>query len=81
MASETKTFTRVARSQLDTLRERIAAFVRLPDGDSGAIDAAGMKGSFAYDEPSQTLSITVDEVPFFIPRPTIWSTIERALGR
>lgn len=81
MASETRTFTGISRAQVGTLRERIAAFVRLPDGDTGAIDAQGMKGSFAYDEPAQTLSLTIDEVPFFIPRPTVWSAIEGALGR
>jgi hypothetical protein len=40
-----------------------------------------MKGRFAYDEAAKTLTLTLDEVPFFIPRGMIWSTIERALGR
>ena len=81
MASETQTFTGISRAQVDTLRERLSAFVRLPDGDTGTIDAQGMKGSFVYDEPAQTLTLTIDEVPFFIPKPTVWSAIQGALGR
>lgn len=38
-----------------------------------------MKGRYAYDAQAQTLTLTIDEVPFFVPRAMIWSTIERAL--
>lgn len=79
MSDESKTYTNISRAQVDKLRKQIAAYAPLPDGDSGTIESQGMKGSFAYDEAAQTLTLTLDEVPFFIPRGMIWSTIERAL--
>lgn len=81
MAEESKTYTNVDRAQADKLKAQISAYVQLPPGDSGIIESQGVKGRYAYDEPAQTLTLTLDEVPFFIPRAMIWSTLERALGR
>ena len=81
MAEESKTYTNIERSQLDKLRSQLAAYVQLPPGDSGAIESQGMRGRYAYDEASKSLTLTLEEVPFFIPRGMIWSTIERALGQ
>jgi hypothetical protein len=61
------------------LKSQIAAYVPLPPGDSGSIESQGVKGSYAYDESAKTLTLTIDEVPFFVPRGMIWSTIEKAL--
>jgi len=79
MAEESKTFTSIERAQLEKLRSQLAAYVQLPEGDSGEIASQGMKGRYAYDESAKTLTLTLEEVPFFIPRGMIWSTIERAL--
>lgn len=79
MAEESRTFHDIERAQLDKLRSQLAAYVQLPPGDSGAIESQGMKGRYAYDEPAKTLTLTLEEVPFFVPRAMIWSTIERAL--
>ena len=79
MAQETKTFTGIERAQVDKLRSQLAAYVQLPEGDSGEISSQGMKGRYAYDETAKTLTLTLEEVPFFVPRGMIWSTIERAL--
>lgn len=81
MAEESKTYTDVERSQVDRLKSQISAYVQLPPGDMGAIESQGVKGRYAYDEPSKTLTLSLDEVPLFIPRAMIWSTIERALGK
>ncbi|HET7813398.1 MAG TPA: hypothetical protein VFL13_03410 [Candidatus Baltobacteraceae bacterium] len=79
MASETKTFSGIDRARMNVLRERAAAFVQLPQGDSGAIDAQGVRGSFSYDDTAQTLTITLDHTPLFVPRSMVWSTLESAL--
>ncbi|HEY9181154.1 MAG TPA: hypothetical protein VIO32_10580 [Candidatus Baltobacteraceae bacterium] len=79
MSDETKTYTNISRAQVDALRKQLSAYAQLPAGDSGSIESQGMKGSYAYDEAAQTLTLTLDEVPFFVPRGMIWSTIERAL--
>jgi hypothetical protein len=79
MAEESRTYHNVEREKLERLRTQIASYVQLPPGDSGSIESQGMKGRYAYDESSKTLTLTLEEVPFFIPRGMIWSTIERAL--
>jgi hypothetical protein len=79
MADDTKTFTNVTRAQAEKLRSAIAAYVTLPDSDSGAIESHGVKGSYAYNETAQTLTLSISEAPFFVPRAMVWSTIERAL--
>ena len=79
MAEESKTFHDIERAQVEKLRSQLAAYVQLPPGDSGAIESQGMKGRYTYDEPAKTLTLTLEEVPFFVPRAMIWSTIERAL--
>lgn len=76
---ESKTYSNVTREQVDKLRSAIAAYVPLPDSDSGTLESHGVKGSFAYNEPAQTLTLSISEAPFFVPRSMIWSTIERAL--
>ena len=80
MASETKTYGNITRAKIDALRRSLGAFVALPAGDRGAIESQGVKGSFSYDEAAQTLTLTLDEIPFFIPRGMVWSTVERTLG-
>jgi hypothetical protein len=80
MSEESKTYTNVDRAKIDRLKSQISAYVQLPPGDAGAIESQGVKGRYAYDEATNTLTLTLDEVPFFIPRNMIWSTIERALG-
>lgn len=79
MDEESRTYTNVDRAKADRLKSAISAYVKLPDGDTGAIESQGMKGRYAYDAQTQTLTLTIDEVPFFIPRAMIWSTLERAL--
>ena len=80
MAEDSKTYTNVSREKIERLRTQIGAFVKLPEGDSGAVEGQGVKGRYQYDEAAQTLSLSLDEVPAFIPRAMIWSTIERALS-
>ena len=79
MAEESKTYHNIERDKVERLRSEIASYVQLPPGDSGAIESQGMKGRYAYDESSKTLTLTIEEVPFFIPRGMIWSTIDREL--
>ncbi len=79
-SEETKTYSNVSRAQVERLRSAISAYVALPESDNGTIESHGVKGSFSYDEPAQTLTLSISEAPFFVPRAMIWSTIERALG-
>lgn len=80
MAEETRTFENIDRAKVDTLRSSLAAFVTLPDGDTGEISKSGFAGTFAYDEPAKRLTLTITESPMLVPRAMVWSTIERALG-
>lgn len=80
MSDDSKTYTNVSRERLQRLRTQIGAFVTLPEGDSGAVEGQGVKGRYDYDEAAQALTLSLDEVPMFIPRAMIWSTIDRALS-
>lgn len=80
MAEETKTFDGVDRAKMQKLREAIGPYVALPAGDSGTIESRGVRGSFAYDEAAQTLTLTIHEAPFFIPMPMIWNGVRQALA-
>ena len=80
MAEETRTFTGVDRAKMNRLREAIAPYVQLPPGDSASIESRGVKGRFQYNEPAETLTITIDEAPFFIPMTMIWNGVQQALS-
>jgi hypothetical protein len=79
MTEESRTYTNIDRAKAENLRSAIAAYVKLPEGDSGSLESQGIKGRYAYDAQAKTLTLTLEEVPFFIPRAIIWSTLERAL--
>jgi hypothetical protein len=79
MSEESKTYQNIDRAKMDRLRSAISNYVALPEGDAGGIESEGMRGRYLYDPAAQTLTLTLEEVPFFIPRAMIWSTIERAL--
>lgn len=80
MAEQTRTFTGIDRSKMNRLREAIGPYVELPQSDSGTIESRGVKGSFAYDEPAQSLTLTIYEAPFFIPTSMIWNGVQQALS-
>jgi len=79
MAEETRTFSGIDRAKMNRLREAIGPYVVLPPGDSATIESRGVKGTFAYDEGAQTLTITIQEAPFFIPMSMIWNGVQQAL--
>ncbi len=80
MAAETRTYENVDRAKLNQLRSSLAAFVSLPETDSGEISKGGFAGAFDYDEKAQRLTLTISESPVLVPRTMVWSMIERALG-
>lgn len=80
MAEETRTFTGIDRSKMSRLREAIGPYVELPQADTGTIESRGVKGSFTYDEPAQTLTLTIHQAPFFIPTSMIWNGVQQALS-
>lgn len=81
MEEESRTYTNVDRARFENLRSAIAAYAKLPEGDRGSIESQGMKGRYDYDAQTQTLTITLEEVPFFIPRPMIWNVMDSALQK
>jgi hypothetical protein len=79
VSEESRTYTNIDRAKADRIKSTVSTYVKLPEGDVGAIESQGVKGRYAYDAQAQTLTLTIDEVPFFIPRAVVWSTLERAL--
>lgn len=81
MAEESRKYENVDRAHVEQLREQIRPYAPLPEGDAGRIESQGMTGRYFYDPQARTLEVTLEEVPFFIPRGMVWATIERALDR
>ncbi len=81
MDGESRTYSNVDRTKFESLRSAIAVYAKLPEGDNGSIESQGMRGRYDYDPQAQTLTVTLEEVPFFIPRSMIWNVIENALQK
>lgn len=79
MEQDSRTYSNVDRAKFENLRSAIAPYATLPEGDSGSIESQGIKGRYDYDPQAQTLTITLEEVPFFIPRSMIWNVMETTL--
>ena len=75
-----KEYNGIPRTTIDRWREDAARTgAPLPEGDRFTMAKSGVTISADYDEPSQTLKITIDDKPAFIPDSMVWSIIEATL--
>jgi hypothetical protein len=65
----------VGRLKQGLLQKGIKPF----DGDSGTIEAMGVKLSVDYQAAQQTLDIRILEKPAFIPDSLVWAQVEGPL--
>lgn len=72
----------ITRSELDRLREDLAAEgVVVPDGDDVTFDATHRVLLRAvYDEAKETLSISIVKKPFFVPESQIWGVLDTGVA-
>ncbi len=77
---EFKEYTGVTRATIDRWRQDAARHgTALPEGDRFTLSKSGVTISADYNEPAQTLKLSIDDKPAFLPPNLIWSIIESTL--
>ena len=81
MPAQTRRYDGVSRAIFESLRGSLAKFsVPMPPGDAGTIQSNGMTGSFRYDQTAESLELTIEKAPIFVPKPMIWKAIDSAVA-
>lgn len=70
-----KKFT-LTREQFEILRDKLAAQGHPITGDSGAIEASGVRLQCSYSDLEQTLTVNIAHKPMFVPESLVWSKID-----
>jgi hypothetical protein len=76
-------FNQVTPAEIETLIQELRAnntTVTKTGGNSFVISGHGITAQAAYDEPKQTLTVTVTHKPFFVSDDLIESGIRDAIG-
>jgi len=78
-----RTYSGVTRAEVDRIRGGIGKFgIKMPEGDDVEINGPlGVKMRFEFDEPGQTLTLTILTKPGLISDSQIWSVIEMTAGK
>ena len=78
-----RTYSGVTRSDVDRIRGGIGKFgIKMPEGDDVEIKGPlGVKMGFLYDEPKQSLTLSIINKPGFVSDSQIWSVIEMTAGK
>jgi hypothetical protein len=75
-----KRYEGITREKLENLKQGLVkSGITPPEGDSGTIEAMGVKLSLNYAVPEQALEICIVEKPDFIPAAIVWSQVEASL--
>jgi hypothetical protein len=78
--ADCKRYEGITREKLEQLKqELVKKGLKPPEGDSGTIEAMGVKLSLSYAAPEQALEICIVEKPDFIPAALVWSQVEASL--
>jgi hypothetical protein len=78
-----RTYSGVTRVDVNNIRGGIGKFgIKIPEGDDVEIKGPlGVKMGFAYDEPNETLTLSIIDKPGFVSDSQIWSVIEMTAGK
>jgi hypothetical protein len=72
----------ITRAIFDCLRAKLSDVgVTIPSGTSGEISGMGLSGTFAWEEETETLTVTVTQKPFFLSCEMIDEQLRRAADR
>jgi hypothetical protein len=68
----------INRSELAHLRKDLASEgIVVPEGDDVEVQGPfGVKLQATYDEPKETLKISITKKPFYIPESEIWKIVD-----
>jgi hypothetical protein len=75
-----KRYEGITREKLENLKQGLVkSGIKPPEGDSGMIEAMGVKVSVAYAASEQALDVCIVEKPDFIPAALVWAQVEAPL--
>ena len=78
--SDCKRYEGVTREKLEQLKQGLVkSGIKPPEGDSGIIEAMGVKVSVNYTAAEQALDVCIVEKPAFIPEALVWAQVEAPL--
>lgn len=80
---DTKSYKGITRADVNQIRSELGKYgVAIPDGDDVDVRGPlGVKMHVAYDEPNQTLNLTITDRPGYISEGQIWKVIEMSAGK
>jgi len=78
-----RTYSGVTRADVDKIRGGIGKFgIKMPEGDDVEVKGPlGVKMRLEFNEPDQTLRLSILNKPGFISASQIWSVIEMTAGK
>jgi len=78
-----RTYSPVTRADVERIRGGIGKFgIKMPQGDDVEIKGPlGVRMGFKFDEPNQTLTLSIIHKPALISDSQIWSVIEMTAGK
>lgn len=78
-----KEFKGVSRANVNSIKSGLSKRgIKVPEGDDVEVAGPlGVKVQLSYDEPQETLILTINHKPMFITESQIWSVIEGGAGR
>jgi hypothetical protein len=78
-----RSYPNFTREDVNKVRRELGKFgIKIPDGDDVEVKGPlGVKMRVVYDEPNQTLSLTILDKPGFVSEAQIWKVIESSAGK
>ena len=73
----------ITRADVDRIRQGLGKYkITIPEGDDVEVKGPlGVKMRVEYDEPDQTLHLTITDKPGYVSENQIWKVIEMSAGK
>jgi hypothetical protein len=80
---DTKSYKGVTRDDVDKIRTELGKYgITIPQGDDVEVKGPlGVKMHVVYEEPNETLNLTITNKPGYISEAQIWKVIESSAGK
>ena len=78
-----KTYTGIRRADVDKIRGELGKYgITIPEGDDVEVKGPlGVKMRVIYDEPNESLNLTILEKPDYVTEGQIWKVVEMGAGK
>jgi len=80
---DNQSYTGITRAGVIQLRSDLAKYgISIPEGDDVEVKGPlGVKMHVLYDEPNETLNLTITDKPGYVTESQIWKVVEMGAGR